>query len=74
MLTEDAVIRALREHLAADGWQIVSWAAPDQHGTDLVALRDGTRLEVEGSQGAAEVMTETGQRGLSGRRWPTLPC
>ncbi len=39
MLTEDAVIEALREHLAADGWQIVSWAAPNQDGTVLVALR-----------------------------------
>jgi hypothetical protein len=53
MLTEDVVIRALREHLAADGWQIVSWSAPDQHGTDLVAVRDGTRLEVEAKGGGS---------------------
>jgi hypothetical protein len=28
VLTEDEVIRAVREHLAAGGWQIVSQAAP----------------------------------------------
>jgi hypothetical protein len=49
VLTEVAVIRAVHEHehLAAGGWQIVSQAAPDRHGTDLVAVRDGTRLEAE---------------------------
>jgi hypothetical protein len=62
MLTEDAVIRALREHLAASGWQIVSWAAPDQHGTDLVALRDGTRLEVE-AKGAGSSKPHTARYG-----------
>lgn len=53
MLTEDAVIAAVREHLAFGGWQIVSWAAPDQHGTDIVAVRDGTRLEVEAKGGGS---------------------
>jgi hypothetical protein len=47
MLTEDSLIRVMREHLTARGWQIVSWPPPDQHGSDLVVLRDGTRLEVE---------------------------
>lgn len=62
MLTEDAVIRALCEHLAASGWQIVSWAAPDQHGTDLVALREGTRLEVE-AKGAGSSKPHTARYG-----------
>jgi hypothetical protein len=44
----------VREHLATDGWQIVSMSAPDQHGTDLVPLRDRTRLEVE-AEGAGNL-------------------
>ena len=47
MLTEDAVINLLCEHLAADGWKIVSRAMPNQRGTDVVATRAGVRLEVE---------------------------
>ena len=47
MLTEDAVINLLCEHLTADGWKIVSKALPDQRGTDGVATRAGARLEVE---------------------------
>ena len=47
MLTEDAVINLLCEHLTADGWKIVSKALPDQRGTDVVATRAGVRLEVE---------------------------
>jgi hypothetical protein len=37
MLTEDVVINLLCEHLAADGWKIVSRAMPSQRGTDVVA-------------------------------------
>jgi len=33
VLTEDAVINLLCEHLTADGWKIVSKALPDQRGT-----------------------------------------
>jgi len=47
MLTEDAVINLLCEHLATDGWKIVSRAMPNQRGTDVVATRAGVRLEVE---------------------------
>jgi hypothetical protein len=53
VLTEDAVIRAVRDHLVAGGWQIVSQAAPDQHGVDLAAVRNGTRLEVEAKGGGS---------------------
>jgi hypothetical protein len=34
VLTEDAVINLLCEHLAAYGWKIVSRAMPNQRGTD----------------------------------------
>ncbi len=47
MLTEVTVIKLLCEHLAADGWKIVSRAMPNQRGTDVVATRAGVRLEVE---------------------------
>src|SRR2546429_6706221 len=47
VLTEDAVINLLCEHLAADGWKIVSRAMPNQRGTDVVATRACVRLEVE---------------------------
>jgi hypothetical protein len=47
MLTEDAVINLLCKDLRAGGWEIVSRAMPDQHGTDVVAIRAGVRLEVE---------------------------
>ncbi len=46
MLTEDVVINSVCVHLAADGWQILSRAMPDQRGTDVVATRAGIRLEV----------------------------
>lgn len=47
MLTEDVVVRHVRDHLAANGWEIVSLAMPNQRGTDVVATRAGIRLEVE---------------------------
>jgi hypothetical protein len=62
MLTEDAVIRTLRDHLMVDGWQIMSWAAPNQQGTDLVAVRDGTRMEVE-AKGAGSSKPHTARYG-----------
>ena len=40
----------------------MSWAAPDQHGTDLVALRDGIRLEVE-AKGAGSSKPHTARYG-----------
>jgi hypothetical protein len=43
----DAVLNLHCEHLAAEGWKIVSKAMPSQRGTDVVATRAGARLEVE---------------------------
>jgi hypothetical protein len=58
VLTEDAVINLLFEHLTADGWKIVSKALPDQRGTDVVAARAGARLEVEAkSEGSSKAHT-----------------
>ena len=62
MLTEDPVIRALRQHLTTGGWQIVSWAEPDRRGPDIVAMRNGTRLEVE-AKGAGRSKPHTARYG-----------
>ena len=62
MLTEDAVINLLCQHLAADGWGIVSRAMPDQRGTDVVATRAGVRLEVE-AKGAGSSKAHTARFG-----------
>ena len=62
MLTEDAVIGSLCEYLVADGWEIVSRAMPDQRGTDVVATRDGVRLEVE-AKGAGSSKPHTARYG-----------
>lgn len=64
MLTEDAVIYLLCEHLTADGWKIVSKALADQRGTDVVATRAGIRLEVEAKGGQLE--------GSHGAVWPAV--
>jgi hypothetical protein len=47
MLTEDDVVLAVRAHLEARGWTIVSQALAVQRGDDLVAVRDGERIEIE---------------------------
>lgn len=47
MLTEDDVILAVRAHLESNDWRIISQALAHQHGDDLVAQRDGVRLEIE---------------------------
>ena len=62
MLTEDAVINLPCQHLAADGWEIVSKAMPDQRGTDVVATRAGVRLEVE-AKGAGSSKAHTARFG-----------
>jgi hypothetical protein len=62
VLTEDAVINLLCEHLTADGWKIVSKAMPDQRGTDIVATRAGIRLEVE-AKGAGSSKGHTARFG-----------
>jgi hypothetical protein len=62
VLTEDAVIGSLCEHLAADGWQIVSKAMPTERGTDVVATRAGILLEVE-AKGAGSSKPFTAKHG-----------
>ena len=62
MLTEDAVIDFLCQHLAAGGWEIVSKAMPDQRGTDVAATRAGVRLEVE-AKGAGSSRAHTARFG-----------
>jgi hypothetical protein len=83
--TEDAVIGALCEHLAAEGWTIVSRAMPSQRGTDVVATRAGIRLEVEAKRAGsskphtarygrpfdqAQVRVHVGPRGTTERKVP----
>jgi hypothetical protein len=41
MLTEDVVVNHVRDHLVANGWEIVSLAMPNMRGTDVVATRAG---------------------------------
>jgi len=62
VLTEDVVVYRVRDHLLADGWEIVSLAMPDQQGTDVVATRDGLRLEVE-AKGAGSSKPGTARYG-----------
>jgi hypothetical protein len=62
VLTEDAVINLLCQHLAADGWEIVSRAMPHQRGTDVVATRAGVPLEVE-AKGAGSSKAHTARFG-----------
>jgi hypothetical protein len=62
VLTEDAVINSVCDYLAADGWKIASRAMPNQRGTDVVATRAGTRLEVE-AKGAGSSKPHTGGTG-----------
>ena len=44
---EDDVVRAVIDHLVADGWLITSFAWSHQHGDDIVASRGAERLIVE---------------------------
>ncbi len=67
MLTEDAVIDAVRDHLIADRWEIVSRARATEHGVDLVAMRDGARLEVE-AKGAGSSKPHTARYGRAFNR------
>jgi hypothetical protein len=67
VLTEDAVINLLCEHLTADGWKIVSKALPDQRGTDVVATRAGVRLEVE-AKGEGSSKAHTASRSIRRKR------
>lgn len=46
MLTEDLVIYHVRDHLVANGWEIVSLAILNKCGTDKVAVYAGIRLEL----------------------------
>lgn len=45
--TEDDVVLAVRAHLEANGWTILSQALAHQRGDDLIAERNGVRIEVE---------------------------
>lgn len=47
MLTENDVVEAVRGTLEAEGWQIIRLATTRQHGPDIEALRNGSRLVVE---------------------------
>ena len=47
MLTEDDVIDAVRDHLVAQGWEVVTRARATQRGEDLVVARHGQRLSIE---------------------------
>jgi len=62
VLTEDAVIGYVCDYLAAQGWEIVSRAMPAQHGTDIVAVRGGIRLEAE-AKGARSSKAHTARYG-----------
>ena len=52
MLKEDLVIYHVRDHLVADGWEIVSLAILNKCGTNEVAVYAGIRLELEVRKGA----------------------
>ena len=62
VLTEDAVIDAVCRHLVADRWEIVSRATATEHGVDIVATREGARLEVE-AKGAGSSKPYTARYG-----------
>jgi hypothetical protein len=47
VLTEDAVVAAVRRLLERHGWKILVHATAIQHGHDLVAERDNQRLIIE---------------------------
>jgi hypothetical protein len=62
MLTEDVVVNHVRDHLVADGWEIVSLAMPSMRGTGVVATRAGIRLELE-TKGAGSSKPHTPRYG-----------
>jgi hypothetical protein len=62
VLTEDTVTGILERYLRADKWEIVSRAPGRQSGIDLVAERDGIRLEVE-AKGAGSSDPQTARYG-----------
>jgi hypothetical protein len=62
VLTEDRVTDAVCRHLVADKWKIISRAMGRKHGTDIVATRNGTRLEIE-AKGAGSSDSRTKRYG-----------
>jgi len=62
MITEDDVIDAISDHLVARGWRVLSRATAMQHGDDLVAEKDGQRLEIE-AKGAGSSKPGTARYG-----------
>ena len=61
--TEVAVIDSLCEYLIADGWEILSRAAPYERGPGIAATRRGVRLEIE-ARGAGSSKSHTARYGL----------
>lgn len=67
LLTEDAVVRAVCDYLTDHQWEIVSRAMATEHGVDIVATRDGARLEVE-AKGAGSSKPHTARYGRAFNR------
>jgi HJR/Mrr/RecB family endonuclease len=65
------VVRAVCDHLTDHRWEIVSRATATEHGVDIVATRDGARLEVE-AKGAGSSKPHTARYGRTFNRGQVL--
>lgn len=63
-LTEDQVIDAVVGYLQRAGWAIQSRSHADEHGDDIVAVRNGRRLLIE-AKGAGSSKAGTSRYGLA---------
>ena len=61
------MVDAVCDHLITGKWQIVSRARATEHGVDIVATREGTRLEVE-AKGAGSSKPHTARYGRAFNR------
>lgn len=64
MLTEDMVTSAVCDYLRAEQWEIISRAMGRAPGIDVVAARQGTRIEIE-AKGAGSSDPSTNNYGKS---------
>lgn len=71
LLTENQIVDAVRAHLEASGWHIVSFCHSLQQGDDIVAERGGVelRIEAKGETSAVRNSARFGQPFNSGQAY-----